>query len=176
MPTSKLPNFVDFEASSLGPRSYPIEVGWSLDDGTVESHLIDPASQPAWTDWDPGAEHEIHGISRELIIKEGRDPLWVAARMNETLGGRLVYTDAPDWDGFWLQVLFDAAGLVPAFRLGTAQALWYHKLDKGRDFDLRERFAELEHLASARISGPRHRAANDVRYFIELYRLCCTAG
>ena len=42
------------EASSLGDHSYPIEVGWVLEDGSPESHLIRPP--PEWTDWDPGAE------------------------------------------------------------------------------------------------------------------------
>ena len=35
--------FLDFEASSLGKRSYPIEVGWVFEDGRSEAHLIRPA-------------------------------------------------------------------------------------------------------------------------------------
>jgi hypothetical protein len=46
--------FLDFEASSLGKKSYPIEVAWVFEDGTSESHLIKPA--PEWTDWDPAAQ------------------------------------------------------------------------------------------------------------------------
>lgn len=34
--------FVDFEASSLNPDSYPIEVAWSIPDDSIESHLISP--------------------------------------------------------------------------------------------------------------------------------------
>jgi len=40
---------VDCEASSLGPDSYPIEVGWCLaDTARVESYLIAPMA--GWSD------------------------------------------------------------------------------------------------------------------------------
>ena len=35
--------FLDFEASSLAKRGYPIEVAWVFEDGRAESHLIRPA-------------------------------------------------------------------------------------------------------------------------------------
>lgn len=54
--------FLDFEASSLAKRSFPIEVGWVFEDGTSAEHLIRPA--PDWTDWDDKAA-AIHGISRD---------------------------------------------------------------------------------------------------------------
>ena len=41
-----IPSFIDFEASSLTVKSYPIEVAWNLEDGTIESHLISPAGVP----------------------------------------------------------------------------------------------------------------------------------
>lgn len=46
--------FLDFEASSLAERSYPIEVGWVFEDGAGEAHLI--RSAPEWTDWTIAAE------------------------------------------------------------------------------------------------------------------------
>lgn len=165
-----LPCFLDFEASSLRPRSYPIEVAWSLGDGSVESHLIDPRPVPEWTDWDPVAETEIHHITPAQLHREGRTPIWVAGRMNSVLQGLRLHTDAPDWDGFWLQVLFQAAGMEPAFTLAAAQALWFTELAGGPDSE--RRLNELDQQARARVAGPRHRAANDVRHFIELYRLC----
>ncbi len=63
-----MPVFLDFEASSLGERSYPIEVGWVFADGAGEAHLIRPA--PEWTDWDPAAER-IHGIGRGQLMATG---------------------------------------------------------------------------------------------------------
>lgn len=30
--------FIDFEASSLGKRGFPVEVGWAAEDGSEEAH------------------------------------------------------------------------------------------------------------------------------------------
>lgn len=100
--------FLDFEASSLGRHSYPIEVGWVFEDGGCESHLIRPA--PGWTDWDPAAER-IHGLSRARIEADGEPVEAVAGRMVEVLGGHDLLASAPSWDGKWMSVLLRAAGL-----------------------------------------------------------------
>lgn len=70
--------FLDFEASSLNKRSYPIEVGWILEGGRSESRLIRPA--PDWTDWGPAAEG-IHHIDRSMLFDEGEAHGRVAKRM-----------------------------------------------------------------------------------------------
>lgn len=100
--------FLDFEASSLSPRSYPIEVGWVFEDGRSESHLIRPA--PGWTDWDHAAE-AVHHIPHATLLRDGRPHDWVAARMLDQLAGQDLRASAPSWDGKWLSVLFRAAGL-----------------------------------------------------------------
>jgi hypothetical protein len=99
--------FLDFEASSLAPGSYPIEVGWVMEDGSVEEHLIRPA--PAWTDWDPTAE-AIHGLSRDVLLARGEPHEEVARRMMQVLAAHEVFASAPSWDGKWLSVLLRAAG------------------------------------------------------------------
>jgi hypothetical protein len=100
--------FIDFEASSLGKDSYPIEVGWVFVDGRSEGHLIRPA--PTWTDWNVEAE-AIHGIARTTLEREGVPHERVAARMIEVLDGHDLFASAPSWDGKWLSVLLRAAGL-----------------------------------------------------------------
>jgi hypothetical protein len=100
--------FLDFEASSLGDDSYPIEVGWVFEDGRSESHLIKPA--PQWVDWDAGAE-ALHGISRVTLEANGTSHEAVAHRLLDTLADHAVYANAPSWDGKWLSVLFRAAGM-----------------------------------------------------------------
>jgi hypothetical protein len=50
--------FLDFEASSLNKKSFPIEVAWVFQDGRSRSYLIRPA--PEWIDWSDEAE-EVHG-------------------------------------------------------------------------------------------------------------------
>jgi hypothetical protein len=99
--------FLDFEASSLGDDSYPIEVGWVFEDGREESHLIRPA--PDWTDWDDGAQ-AIHGIARTKLVAEGEPHDAVARRVLDELGPHTVYVSAPSWDGKWLSVLLRAGG------------------------------------------------------------------
>jgi len=100
--------FLDFEASSLGKRSYPIEVGWVFEDGRSESHLIHPARD--WTDWDEQAE-AIHRISRSHLLAKGSPHDVVAQRMLAQLSGHDLLASAPSWDGKWMSALLRAAGL-----------------------------------------------------------------
>ncbi|WP_454882627.1 transcriptional regulator [Sphingomonas oryzagri] len=105
--------FLDFEASSLGKRSYPIEVGWAFETGGGESYLIRPASD--WDEWDPKAE-AIHRISRDVLIRDGMAHDAVACRMVEVLSDHDLLASAPSWDGKWLSILLRAAGF-PRHRL-----------------------------------------------------------
>ncbi|KQS75685.1 transcriptional regulator [Rhizobium sp. Leaf384] len=100
--------FLDFEASSLGKKSFPVEVAWVFEDGTSRSHLIRPA--PDWQDWSMKAEH-IHGLTRRRLHAEGTPVAEVAREMMETLEGHALYASAPSWDGKWLSVLLRAGGL-----------------------------------------------------------------
>lgn len=100
--------FLDFEASSLSPRSYPIEVGWVFEDGAREAHLIRPA--PGWTDWDAAAE-AVHRIPHAELLAAGEPHEAVARRMVERLTGHDLCASAPSWDGKWLSALLRAAGL-----------------------------------------------------------------
>lgn len=100
--------FLDFEASSLGKLSYPIEVAWVFETGASESYLIKPAQQ--WTDWDEEAEG-IHHISRETLLKDGVPHEVVARRMVDQLSGHILFASAPSWDGKWLSALLRAAKL-----------------------------------------------------------------
>jgi hypothetical protein len=113
--------FIDFEASSLGKRSYPIEVGWVFEDGRRENMLIRPP--PEWTDWDAESE-AIHGISRARLLAEGLPVEAVTHRLLSELGDHRVYASAPSWDGKWLSQLLRGAGLPRhALRLkGTEEA------------------------------------------------------
>src|SRR4051812_36508491 len=115
------PCFVDCEASALKAESYPLKIAWANPDGSIESYLIRP--HWSWTDWDDYAEREIHHISRDTLRAEGRPATEVATRMNEALDGRVLYTDAPEFDGHWIGRLFEAAGLAPTFTLGEAYSL-----------------------------------------------------
>ncbi|MES3100535.1 3'-5' exonuclease [Sphingomonas faeni] len=100
--------FMDFEASSLAKRGFPIEVAWVFEDGRSESYLIRPA--PGWCDWDVAAER-IHGIPRFTLERDGTAHDVVANRLVEALEGHDLLASAPSWDGKWLSALLRAAGL-----------------------------------------------------------------
>ena len=110
--------FLDFEASSLADKSFPVEVAWVFEDGRSRTSLLRPA--PGWTDWSADAER-IHGLSRERLDKDGAAVEAIAREMVETLSGHQLYASAPSWDGKWLSVLLRAANLPRhALRLGKS--------------------------------------------------------
>ena len=100
--------FIDFEASSLGPDGYPIEVAWVFEDGRSASFLIAPID--GWTDWNPAAEGA-HGISRAQLAREGVAASLVARHLVDELAGHQVLTSAPSWDARWMSRLLCAGGL-----------------------------------------------------------------
>ena len=102
-----MPVFLDFEASSLGKNSYPIEVGWVRTDGEGESLLIKPAE--GWTEWDPNAE-AIHNISRQELEDNGVEVTEACERVLQLWDGNRVFASAPSWDGHWLSMLLRGAG------------------------------------------------------------------
>jgi hypothetical protein len=166
-----LPFFLDFEASSLSGESYPIEVAWSLADGSIESHLISPSEVADWTDWEMEAQ-SVHGISREELVAGGKSPLWVARRMNEQLAGKVVYTDAPRFDGRWLNRLFDACNLEPDFTLADSDDLLVDLVCPdiaGRVYGLVKLWQMKQE--ARRLVPNRHRAAWDVEYLVKVWEL-----
>jgi hypothetical protein len=163
--------FLDFEASSLGKRSFPIEVGWVMEDGREESHLIRPA--PGWDDWTEEAER-IHGIPLARLRGEGTPHDVVAHRMVEELSGHALHASAPSWDGKWLSALLRAAALPRhALRLRDTE-------DAQREAALAilgaGRTAEAEAIIAAvrdeteRDGPPAHRALDDARSELERWR------
>lgn len=120
---------IDLEASGLYGYSYPVSVAWGSHPDNIEYHVIRP--EPDWLengDWDAKAE-DIHGFTIERLMDVGEPAAVVANRIAEALRGRVVYSDAPDWDTYWLDVLHktthvertydveDIAKKVPVLRL-----------------------------------------------------------
>lgn len=106
---------VDFEASSLLPGSFPIEVAWVSQSGQGEHYLIRP--HPEWLEggcpgWSREAE-AIHGISLDSLVRDGTPIERVAARAAKVLlaPGAVAYADQPEWDGEWLDALLGYGGV-----------------------------------------------------------------
>jgi hypothetical protein len=153
--------FLDFEASSLGKKSYPIEVGWVDENGEGQACLIRPAS--SWHDWDPAAE-AVHGISRDHLLSDGESHEVVCARLIALWPGNTVYASAPSWDGHWLSMLLRAAGhprhLV---RLRDTQEVFDEALaSRGLGGTDAEEAIKAARLA-AEAGGLAHRALADAR-------------
>lgn len=104
--------FVDFEASGIAPDSYPIEVAIVSAEAQYLA-LIRPARY--WTHWSWDAQ-DIHGIPRDILLTEGLEPSLIAAELNERFDGAKLCSDSPQ-DGFWLDTLYEAAGVEPSFAL-----------------------------------------------------------
>jgi hypothetical protein len=159
------PQFIDFEASSLNAESYPIEVAWSAPDGSIESHLISPAEISVWTDWSAEAE-AVHGISREQLLSDGQTPAYVCSRLRIAAERGVLYSDCPYFDDDWLVKLCLAAGTTRAgIVLGDTAQL--SPISAILDTPAYHALAEQARA----LAGPAHRAANDVRFLWELYRL-----
>lgn len=153
--------FVDVEASGLGPHSWPIEVGWAFASETPRSMLIKPADNWSMTAWEKAAE-SLHRLSPMQLLAEGHSPIETALVLNAALAEADVYSDAPDYDSFWLFRLYDAAGVKPNYQLR----------------DLADLLTPLwpddpqELVAAATQQAPHtHRAAEDVRHLQAMYRI-----
>lgn len=148
----KAPIILDIEASGLGARSYPIEIGLALTDGSSWCRLIRP--EPDWTHWSDEAQ-AIHRIDRETLASLGHPAAKVATELNERLAGQLVHSDGWANDYSWLALLFDAAGLQPRFRIENLRSL------------LSEEMAAQWHPTKEQIRADlgveRHRASADAR-------------
>ncbi|WP_025661469.1 transcriptional regulator [Rhizobium sp. IBUN] len=162
--------FLDFEASSLGKHSYPIEIAWVFEDGRSRSFLIRP--KPGWTDWSADAER-VHGISRDRLQEEGSDVELVVRELMTELSGNELYASSPSWDGKWLGVLLRGGG-VPrhALRLRKSDDLFIEVataiLNTG-DTTVGARALVAKVIAQSEPVNPAHRALPDAH--LELKRL-----
>jgi len=152
------PFIIDVEASGFGSNSYPIEIGVALESGMRYSALVKPAED--WTHWDDNAE-KTHGISRDILDRHGRPIKEVAAKLNDLLEKRFVYSDGWVVDKPWVTQLFAAARLPQFFTVSAIEmiiseeqmAIWH---------EVKKEFMQRNHLQ-------RHRASIDAFIIQETY-------
>jgi hypothetical protein len=162
----RTPACLDIEASGFGRHSYPIEIGYVLADGSAWCTLVRPA--PDWDHWDDAAQ-AVHGITRQAVRRHGRDIAEVAATLNRALRGLTLYCDGWAHDYAWLNRLFDAADLVPAFRLESLRAT----LDEAQA----AAWHATKQAVAAEMNTTRHRASTDARLLqLTWLRLHATAA
>lgn len=164
---------LDFEASGMGRRSYPIEVGVAyVATGEIRSWLIRPHSAWDGWEWSDEAEH-LHGITRETLAVEGLPPEEVADALAEVVAGHTVLSDSALDDG-WLARLYEVGGRTPPFRLEGFSPV-VDVLAGGLPPPLvgRPPQAVVDAVAEAERRFPegRHRAGPDARRLAEVIRL-----
>ena len=120
--------FVDFEASSLGELGFPIEIAWADQNGQGETYLIRPADgwlTPGYPEWSAASER-IHEIGLATLMKEGVPCEQVAKRAAAVLGSAQVFacSDAPPFDGRWLEMLLTAGSQHRTVRLLDVQRVY----------------------------------------------------
>ena len=95
---------LDIEASGLEEGSFPIEIAWiGVNHDEFDTFFIKPERH--WTHWDEQAE-SIHGLSRSLITRTGISCEKAVSRLDANIVNLDVYSDAPEWDGYWLDLLY----------------------------------------------------------------------
>ena len=159
--------FIDFEASSLLPGTYPIEVGW-IGDGVIgESHLIHPSAFP-WGDWSYESE-AIHGISQDTLRRDGKPAEAVGRRLLEVLHGRQAVVGSTSLDRMWLELLLETVGEDPPALLSEPAALLQTATDILGDQTAARKAVTL--AQEARLDDiVHHRALPDAEDAYRLYR------
>jgi hypothetical protein len=161
---------LDFEASGLGPQSYPVEVAIADCNSTeFTSWLIRPAQEWLATGiwWDQSAE--VHKITMSELMADGQPPERVARALNARCNGKIVLCDGGEHDRRWLLRLFLSAEERPSFELSDFDAFAFELAERsGRRPEIAIRRAALEALSRF----PRlHRAAPDARRCAETLKL-----
>ncbi|MGR6496937.1 hypothetical protein IYR97_08020 [Pseudomonas fulva] len=114
--TSPITHFVDFEASGIAPDSYPVEIAVVHPGGEYQA-LIKPVRY--WQHWSYDAQ-DMHQISRDQLMAEGKPAATVAQELNELFAGLYLVSDAGE-DSYWLEALYEAAELDPTFAVTTVE-------------------------------------------------------
>lgn len=108
------PPVMEVQSSGYGPDSYPIEVGVVLDSGKRYCTLVLPLE--SWTYWDRELESK-HFVSQSALQTHGKPIVKVARDLNHLLKRKTVYLG--DWDNEkrWLDMIFEATGILKKFRM-----------------------------------------------------------
>jgi DNA polymerase III subunit epsilon len=121
--------FLDFEASSLSPESWPIEIGWAwIEDGRVRSGSTLIAPRPEWplADWSESAAR-VHGIALvEALAGVDADRV---AEHTDAFAGFDVVSDNPSWEQHWLDRLRAGRPRIGVMALRDAIAARLHPLE-----------------------------------------------
>lgn len=154
--------FADIEASGLMEGGFPVEVAWAMRE-SKGSVLVKPCDTWDLESWDGDAER-IHGLDREHLLENGSPVSSVASVLNDVFSGKMVYTDSPEQDAAWFDMIHETAGIPRRYRVISISRI----LAK-MGFDS-ESASPLFALARLKCD-PRGRASNGVRFLSAVFSL-----
>lgn len=143
---------LDFEASSLSDKSWPIEVGISwISEGKVQtwSSLIQP--DPTWdlSDWSSQSE-AVHNIPFRCL-KAAPKADRVAMDLIEKASGRTLISDARTFEQYWLEQLLGVDAEAPPHLIEDYHAVSFALFD---GFALDVLYEKLERTKVPHRAGP----------------------
>jgi len=154
---------LDFEASSLAAKSYPIEIGIAKWDGPGHpilgwSSLIAPPKE--WSTNDSWTDHaqSVHKIKPE-DLNSGLNPSQAMEIANQICGTGIVLCDGGKHDAFWMSRLVQSSMIRPTFKLGS----WITLLN---ELPATQRLKVLSQLEADK---PEHRARKDAERLLEFF-------
>jgi len=170
---SPMITILDFEASGLEAESYPIQVAWNNGE-EIHSYYINPETANGWLWWSEASEG-VHGIPRDYLIKHGRPVEEVAAIMHRELAGKVIFSDAVEYDSWWCNRLFDESTYEVNFQWGD----FWHRVTREKpptihglgSFEAGQWRQGLWEEVMGSIGLRTHLADNDVRIRMEIFRL-----
>jgi len=109
---------IDCEASGLEEDSYPIEVGVAFPYDSF-GFLIKP--HYSWNYWNEKSA-KIHNIKREQL-NQGLSIYDSVIKLNSQLRDSVVFSDAVDYEIFWLDKLFSVVGVERLFDIKSIYQL-----------------------------------------------------
>lgn len=135
---------IDCEASGLEEESYPIEIGVAFQYDSF-GFLIKP--HHSWTHWSEKSA-KIHNIERSQL-DSGLSIYDSVIKLNSQLRDSIVFSDAVDYEIFWIDKLFSVVGVDRLFDIKSIYQL---------DFDF-DKYKKIKMQKSKNIQI--HRAEND---------------
>lgn len=147
-----LPIIIDIEASGFGNESYPIEIGFIMEDKQTWCALIQPKND--WQFWDKQAE-SIHHISRNILEQHGKPAKLIVAHLNKLLANKVVYSDGWAHDYVWLHQLYESVNQKPNFKLQDLRYI-LDEVQMAHWHDAKQDVIEEMHAV-------RHRASSDAK-------------
>jgi hypothetical protein len=115
---------------------------------------------------------KLTGITRKMLAEQGLPATEVVKSFAADLSGKVLISDAPSFDQFWMRKLLDAVAPDLGFRiLGAREVVLALADSHAPDLDDEGRVALiLEAFERATETAPKtHRAADDVGHYIAAY-------